>query len=103
MKKIQLITKIDCNRCDLVKKWLEKHNVPFEEWKIEDRKHVDFLLNDPLFLEKFDDPMSLDGVPLPTPAIRMVDTGDYYSKEIFGIFELREDFLKKILEIKIIL
>ena len=103
MKKIQLITKIDCNRCDLIKKWLEEHNVSYEEWKLEERKHVDFLLNDPIFLEKFDDPMSLDGVPLPTPAIRMADSGVYYSKEIFGIFELREDFLRNLLGIKDIL
>ena len=97
--KFQLITKKRCNRCRLVKEFLIQQNVAFEEWKLEDREIVDRLLHDPIFLEKFDDLLNFDGVVLPTPAIRIDETGEYYSKELFGFFNLREDFIKKILKL----
>ncbi|MHA1729030.1 MAG: hypothetical protein ACTSWY_09885 [Promethearchaeota archaeon] len=98
-KKFQLITKNDCNRCKKLVNWMNKRNIKYNEWKIEDRKIVDRLLADNKFMKKFDDPYSFDGVPLPTPAIRIEETGEYYSKELFGIIDLREDFIKKLLYI----
>lgn len=102
MLKFQLITKEFCNRCDVLRKWLQERNFEFEEWKIDNRETVDRLLSDKKFLNKFDGPSSFnpDGVALPTPTIRIDETGEYYSREIFGILNIRENFIKKLLKIE---
>ena len=102
MLKFQLITKEFCNRCDILRKWLQERNFEFDEWKVDNRETVDRLLSDKKFLSKFDGPSSFnpDGVILPTPTIRIDETGEYYSKEIFGILKIREDFINKLLKIE---
>jgi hypothetical protein len=103
MLKFQLITKKNCTRCNLLREWLQEQNFEFIEWNVENREIVDKLLSDKMFLNKFDGPSSFnpDGVALPTPTIRIDETGEYYSKEIFGILNIRDDFIKKLLKIEV--
>ena len=96
MKKFQVITKNGCPKCETLKAWLKQKNLKFEEWKIEDQKIVDILLKDEKFVQKFCD---IDGCAVYTPVIRIVDSGEYFFKELFGIEGIREPFIKKLLAI----
>ena len=91
MKKIQVITKIDCSRCKILKSWLDDNNVPYSEWTVGNEKIQHKLLHDPLFTDKFCD---IEGCKVYTPLLRIDETGKYLSNHLFGFDGLRVDFLK---------
>ncbi len=96
MKTFQIITQPNCLKCNILKEWLDDLNVHFEEWDIEDKKIVDQLLKDPIFDAKY---VYIGGCDLPTPAIHIDETGEYFAKELFGIDGIRKDFIKKIIDL----
>ena len=96
LKKFQLITKKGCSKCRLVKEWLEHNNISILEWPIEEEWVADKLLKDPNFIQNFCD---IESCTIYTPVIRLEETGQYYYKDLFGISGLRENYLKKLLDI----
>lgn len=96
MKKIQVISKKGCPRCDVLKNWLNDNKIAFEEWHLEDETIKHKLLDDPKFIDKFCD---IDGCMVYTPVMRIDDTGEYIFKELFSQIGLRSDFIKQKLQI----
>lgn len=94
-KKIQVITKPNCSRCQILKKWLDENNYEFIEWQVEAPKIQNKLLHDKQFTDSFCD---IEGCKVFTPLLRIDKTGEYYSKHLFGIDGLREDFIKDLIE-----
>ncbi len=94
VKKIQVISKAGCHKCDDLKAWLKKNNVKFDEWSLEDAKVKNKLLSDEKFITRFCD---IDGCMVYTPVVRLDETGEYYFKELFGVSGLRVDAIKKII------
>jgi hypothetical protein len=97
MKKFQVITKQGCPKCETLKSWLKSKKIQFEELAIEDEKVTSKLLIDPKFIQNFCD---IEGCTVYTPLIHLDETGIYYFKELFGINGLREQYIKKLLDIK---
>lgn len=97
MKKFQVITKEHCPKCEQLKGWLKEKKLSFEEWPIESEDVKHKLLNDQKFTQTFCD---IDGCIVYTPVIRLVDTGDYYFKELFDMSGIRTKFVTKLLEVQ---
>jgi hypothetical protein len=95
MKKIQVVSKKNCNRCEILKDWLNENDVPFSEWSVGNEKIQQKLLHDAKFTNQFCD---IEGCKIFTPLLRIDDTGTYYSKHLFGIDGLRVDFIKEKIE-----
>jgi len=92
MKKIQVISKKGCPRCDTLKNWLKDNKIPFEEWKLEDEHVKHKLLDDPKFIQQFCD---VDGCMVYTPVMRIDETGEYIFKELFNQRGVRSNFMKE--------
>jgi arsenate reductase-like glutaredoxin family protein len=96
MKTIQLITKKNCSRCDLLKDWLKNRNISYEELTIENEEVRNQLLEDKKFTQMFCDDM---GCVIITPVLKIKETGKFYAKRLFGMSGIREEFTQKLLEI----
>ena len=94
-KKFQVISKESCSRCAMLKSWLKTQKIPYEELHLEDESVKAKLLVDNVFIENFCD---IEGCMVYTPLIHL--DGKYYFKELFGIDGIRENFVKKLLDIK---
>jgi glutaredoxin len=92
-----VISKPGCTKCESLKEWLTENNVKFEEWSLADEDVKQKLITDEKFTEKFCD---VDGCMVYTPVIRLDDSGEYYFKELFNQSGLREDAVKKLLNLK---
>ena len=92
MKKIQVVSKPNCSRCKILKDWLNENEIEFTEWQVENPKIQNKLLHDKQFTDTFCD---IEGCKVFTPLLRIDETGEYYSKHLFGIDGLRVDFLKE--------
>ena len=97
MKKFEVISKIGCSRCEMLKNWLKQNKISYDEWKLEDEKVKSKLLNDPKFIKNFCD---IDGCMVYTPVIHLTDSGEYFFKELFNQTGVRASFLKEKLELK---
>ncbi len=95
MKKIQVVTKPNCSRCSMLKEWFHTNQIEYTEWPVENPKIQNKLLHDPKFTENYCD---IEGCKVFTPILRIDESGEYYSKHLFGIDGLRIDFLKEKLE-----
>lgn len=93
MKPIQLITKAKCENCKVLKAWLTKEKIPFDELSIENKKVQDQLLKDPKFQLKF---CEIDACMPNIPAIRVTQTGEYFFHGLDGIFNVYE--MQKIIQ-----
>lgn len=96
MIEFQVITKINCHKCEDLKKWLKLKKINYEEWSLEDQKVVDKLLEDQKFLDKFCD---TEGCVAFTPIIRIQKTGDFYHENLFGLKGMDVEYIKKLLAI----
>lgn len=97
MKNFQVISKPNCSRCELLKDWLKKEEIEYEELSLTSPEVKNMLLDDEKFIAKFCD---IDGCMVLTPVIRVKETGAYYSKQLFGIDGVRSKFIKETLEIE---
>ena len=95
MKKFQVISKENCSRCEVLKTWLKTKTIPFDELHLEEESVKEKLLSGNVFIETFCD---IEGCMVLTPLIHV--DGKYYFKELFGIDGIRENFVKKLLDIK---
>jgi glutaredoxin len=96
MKEFQVITKLNCAKCVKLKKWLNREEINYEEWSLEDQKIIDKLLEDQKFLDKFCD---TEGCIAYTPIIRIQNTGEYYYENLFGLKGMDVEYIKKLLDI----
>lgn len=96
MKKFVLLTRPGCLSCEEVRNYLNDKAVHFEEWNVESKIIVDRLVNDPNFNKKFCD---IEECYSSLPAIRLVDTGEYYFGEDLADFK-RFYALDKLLELE---
>ena len=80
MKKIQVVSKENCSRCDILKDWLNENKVPFSEWPVNNQEIQHKLLHDAQFTDNFCD---IEGCKVYTPLLRIDDSGEYYSKHLF--------------------
>ncbi len=96
MKQFQIISKPNCSRCEQLKQWLKQENLPYEEWSLDDPDIKIRLLDDDKFVEKFCD---IDGCMVYTPVMRINDTGEYITNQIFGIDGVRGKYIKEVLGI----
>ena len=93
-KKIQVVTKPNCSRCKILKDWLKEKDYEFTEWLVENQNIQNKLLHDKQFTNTFCD---IEGCKVFTPLLRVDETGKYYSKQLFGIDGLREEFLSNLI------
>ena len=97
MNHFQIISKPHCSRCEQLKQWLKQENLPYEEWSLDDPDIKIKLLDDDKFVENFCD---IDGCMVLTPVMRIDDTGEYITKQLFGIDGVRGTYIKKMLGIE---
>jgi hypothetical protein len=97
MKKIQVITRPDSEKCITLKTWLGKNKVKYTEWSIDDSDIKRKLLDDDKYTAKYCD---LEGCMSKLPMIRLDDTGEYIIDGLFSSDKLQVDAVKKIIGMK---
>lgn len=86
-KPIQLITKSNCDNCKVLRAWLIKEKIPYDELPIDQKKIQDELLMDPKFQLRF---CEIDKCIPNIPAIRISRTGEYFFHGLDGVFNVYE-------------
>ncbi len=90
-----IISKKDCDRCTILKKWLAENKVEYVDKDIDDEEFVHQLLRDKNFILTFCDD---EGCLVNTPVV--IYKGKYWFKELWGISGLREKEAKKLFNVK---
>ena len=96
MKEFEIITKEDCGRCDLLKRWFRENGISYKETPVNSLEVPQELLNDSQFREKF---CSDDKCKFFVPLLHLTESGVYYHKYMFGIDGIRTKFLKNLLNV----
>jgi hypothetical protein len=97
MKKIQVITRPDSEKCNQLKAWLGKNKIKYTEWSIDDSDVKRKLLDDDKYTTEYCD---LEGCMSKLPMIRLDDTGEYIIEGLFNNEKLQVDAVKKIIGLK---
>jgi len=96
MKQFEIITQVDCHRCEMLKLWFRANKIPFHEIPIEEKENHQALLRSLNFRKKF---CIDDKCKVFTPLLHVIDTGEYYHKQLFGIDAIRGHFIRTLLDI----
>ena len=96
MKDFKIITKKDCGRCDILKRWFLENGISYRESPVISLEIPQDLLNDFHFRYKF---CKNDNCKFFLPLLHLTESGEYFHKFLFGIDGIRSKFLKELLEI----
>lgn len=96
MREFEIITQVDCHRCEMLKLWFRANQIPFHEQPIEEIAIHQGLLKSLNFRKKF---CKDEKCKVYTPLLHVIETGEYYHKQLFGIDAVRGHFIRKILDI----
>jgi len=96
VKDFEIITKSDCGRCDLLKRWFRENGISYRESQVNSLEVPQDLLNDSHFREKF---CTSDKCKFYVPLLHLTESGEYYHKYMFGIDGIRTKFLRDLLEV----
>jgi len=96
MKDFVIITKQDCGRCDLLKRWFVENGISYKETSINSLEVPQELLNDEHFRDKF---CTSNKCKFFVPLLHLTDSGEYYHKYLFGIDGIRTKFIRDLLEV----
>ena len=96
MKDFEIITKQDCGRCDLLKRWFLENGISYREKLVNSLEVPQYLLDDSHFRDKF---CTSNKCKFFVPLLHLTESGVYYHKFMFGIDGIRTNFLKNLLEV----
>ncbi len=94
-----VISKKNCQRCRIIKEWLESVQFPYEEWALDDSG----IQNKVLQMENIHKTATVHEngkFRIITPILYNNETGKIYSKQLFGLNGIRKHFLEMILSLK---
>lgn len=97
MKKFVVISKANCARCRQFKDWLAQYDLNYEEWSVDTPEIAKKLLCDPKFIAQAI--KRGDKYEIIAPVLYIVDTGEYFTRHLFGIDGIRDSFVKNVLDI----
>lgn len=96
MKQFEIITQVDCHRCEMLRLWFRANKIPFHEIPIEEKENHQTLLKSLNFRKKF---CKDEKCKVYTPLLHLQETGEYFHKQLFGIDAIRGHFIRKLLDI----
>lgn len=91
---IAIYTRKDCSRCDALKAFLDKHNIPYKEKDVLNQEAARELLASEYVVENFCDK---SGCVVITPIVKV--NGTWMHKEFFDIKGFSESRAKKIFNV----